>query len=378
MSYRILHLGKFYPPQNGGMETHLRDLATRQARIFEVKVIVANNTATHAVADIEGVHIERLPKVATIASMPVCPHLLKAIRNSPADLVHIHMPNPGAALAFLLSGHTGKLVLTHHADTIGRRLLRRLSDPFVNQLMSKSERIIVTSARYLSSSEELRPFHDKCEIIPLGIDLKSLQCVDQARSRELRQKFGDRLVLAAGRLVPYKGFDTLVRAMKHVDGTLLLVGTGSQNAALSRLIASEGVADRVNLLGRVDDLSQYFAAASVFVLPSINRAEAFGLVQLEAMAAGLPVVNTDIDSGVPEVCIHGETGLTVPPRNAAALADAVTTILDRAKLRHELGQAAKARVNAKYTADLMVARTLSLYEEVLSSSTSGKIASSIH
>jgi len=128
------------------METQLRDLAVLQTRAARVNIIVASSKRRGERCVMEGVSVTRVPRIATIASMPVCPGLSAAIRRSPADLVHIHMPNPGAALAFLMSGHTGKVVLTHHADTLGRQVLRRFSDPFVNRLMQRASRIIVSSA----------------------------------------------------------------------------------------------------------------------------------------------------------------------------------------------------------------------------------------
>ena len=361
----ILHVGKFYPPHPGGMETHVRDLAIRQAVVAEVSVIVANSGRRQECSVMDGVRVTRVARIATIASMPVCPGLSAAIRRSPADLVHIHMPNPGAALAFLMSGHTGRLVITHHADTLGRRALRVLSDPFVNRLMRRADRITVSSARYLESSEELAPFRDKCSVVPLGIDTQRAASADSATIRQLHKEFGQPLILAVGRLVPYKGFDFLIRAMKHVNARLLLIGAGPQYNALVRLAASEGVEKKITMLGRVEDIGAYLAAASLFVLPSVTRAEAFGLVQLEAMAAGRPVINTNIDSGVPEVCIDGKTGITVPPRDVAALSEAICLLLDRKDLRDQLGQEGKARVNAEYTADLMSARTFSVYAEVL-------------
>ena len=297
--------------------------------------------------------------------MPVCPGLVSEIRSSPADIVHIHMPNPGGALAFLMSGHTGKLVITHHADTLGRPLLRRFSDPFVRSLMRRASRILVTSNRYLGSSLELAPFWDKCRVIPLGIDIQKAISIDDQAVLQVRQRFGENLILAIGRLVPYKGFDILIRAMKDVDAKLLLVGTGPQFEYLSKLIRSENLERRVTMLGRVDDVRPYLAAASIFVLPSVTRAEAFGIVQLEAMAAGLPVINTDIDSGVPEVCIDGKMALTVPPSDPVALSEAMRVLLSRDELRARFGEAAKARVHSEYTNDLMAERTMSLYAEVL-------------
>lgn len=360
----ILHIGKFYPPQRGGIETVVHDLAVRQARTDRVRVIVSNTSARTEVSTADAVDVTRVARLGTVASMPICPGLLPAIRRAPADIAHLHTPNPGAAAAFLLSGHAGALIVTHHADTLGRRALRRLSDPFVVRVMQRAHRVIVTSRRYLDSSEELIPFREKCRVIPLGIDLPSPAPDTEDLAADLRAHYGPRIVLAVGRLVPYKGFDVLLRAMKQIDAKLLLVGSGPLAPQLTTLAANEGVAQKVFMLEHVDNLAPYFAAASLFVLPSVTRQESFGVVQLEAMAAGLPVVNTDIDSGVPEVSRDGRTGLTVPPRDEAALARAMALLLNREDLRLRFGAAARLRVRTKFTADLMAERTMDLYEEV--------------
>ena len=365
--FSILHLGKFYPPHNGGMETHLYDLAVRQAQQASVAVIVSNNAARWVQSLEDGVTVTRVPRLGTIASMPVCPSLNLAIRRSPADLVHIHVPNPGAALALLLSGHNGKIIVTHHADTLGRRALRSLSDPFVQNIMVRAEAIIATSSRYMESSEELRRWRHKCHVIPLGIDVEKhvLAPDTPAKVREIHNAHGERIIVAVGRLVPYKGFDVLIRAMKAVDGKLLLIGSGPLEQQLINLRNSEKLQSKIEILGRVEHIVPYYRAASVFILPSLTRAEAFGLVQVEAMAFGLPVINTWIDSGVPEVSVDGITGSTVLPGDPATLARAIQALLDNDALRHRLGKAARERVLTRYTADHMAEQTMSLYREIL-------------
>ncbi len=363
----ILHVGKFYPPHPGGMENHVRDLAVRQTSWAQVNVIVASTTRQTTSEITEGVQLTRLAQLTTVASMPICPRLPMAIRKSPADLVHVHMPNPAAALAYLLSGHKGKLIVTHHADTMGRVLLRKLSDPFVNELMRRAHRIIVTSNRYLDSSLELKPFRDKCTVVPLGINLPALVHPGNSAVTQLKEQFGSRIVISVGRLVPYKGFDVLVRAMKSVEAHLLLIGTGPLQRELIDLARAQGVEKKISFLGKVNDLSPFLAATSLFVLPSVTRAEAFGLVQLEAMAAGVPVVNTFIDSGVPDVSIHGHTGFTVSPHDVNELANAMSELLDRDDLRRDYGENARMRVQTEFTADLMSSRTLAIYERVLGS-----------
>lgn len=359
----VLHLGKFYPPYSGGMETYLRDLAVRQARMASVSVIVANSVARNEDGIRDGVRVVRVASIANIASMPLCPGLTGAIRRFPADLVHLHVPNPGAAFSFLRSGHCGKLIITHHADTLGRKALRLLSDRYVRRTMERASAIVVTSKRYLDSSEELHPFREKCRVIPLGIDLPPVLGESETR---IPPELGDHpLLLAVGRMVPYKGFDVLIRAMQHVDARLALIGAGPQAGELQALINNLSLREKVRMLGRVSDLRAYFRRASIFVMPSVTRAEAFGLVQLEAMAAGLPVINTEIDSGVPEVSVHGKTGLTVPPGDIIALANAIQLLLKRRDLRDQFSSAGRERVWTEFTADRMADRTLALYQEVL-------------
>ena len=174
-------------------------------------------------------------------------------------------------------------------------------------------------------------------------------------------------MLAVGRLIYYKGFEYLVRAMNGVDGHLVVIGQGPLAGELRALADSTGVGDRVTLLGEVASVVPYYHAADVFVLPSIARSEAFGLVQLEAMAAGTPVVNTDLDSGVPYVSPDGVTGLTVPPRDADSLARAINRLLDDRQLARALGERGQMRVREHFTVDAMGRRTLETYRRVLHS-----------
>lgn len=368
MAYRVLHLGKYYPPHLGGMEVYLQQLVSHQAKVMDVAAIVTNDLRHTQVEFRDGAKITRVASLGVIASMPVTPTMTWHIHQCKVDLIHLHTPNPGAALALLMSQHSGKLIITHHADTLGRKHLRRLSDPIVRKVMKQSAAIIVTSKRYLESSEELAPFRHKCSIIPLGVDdPSSLEAADEALSQQIRSLYGDRLILAVGRLVPYKGFEYLIQSMKNVGGTLLLIGRGPSQGDMQACIKESCVQDKVHMLGHVDDLVPYYKAASMFVMPSITRAEAFGVVQMEAMAAGIPVINTDIPSGVPEVSVHGQTGFTVPPQNPEAMADAINLLLDNTVLRQQFGNAARERVRDRFSVESMVRQTMDLYETVMGS-----------
>ena len=360
----ILHIGKFYPPHPGGMETHLRSLVTYQSRQAQVEVLVSNTCRQTESETLDGARITRLATFGKIASMPITPGLLARLQGRSDDIVHLHMPNPAAAAAYLASKHPGKLIITHHGDTLGRAALRRFSDPFVRRAMERASAIIVSSQRYLDSSDELRSFQSKCHNIPLGIELTLPPLVDSSEVAAIRAQHGDRLVLAIGRLVPYKGFDYLIRALRHTDATLLLIGKGPLNGDLRALAERAGVSERTHFLGYVDDPTPYYHAARVFVLSSTTRAEAFGLVQLEAMAAGLPVINTNLLSSVPEVSLDGVTGLTVPPADEKALGRAIQQLLSDDRKRQGFGRAAMERARS-FSAGATAQKTQAVYAQAL-------------
>jgi len=233
--------------------------------------------------------------------------------------------------------------------------------------MKSASAIIVTSMTYRDTSIELAPYRDKCVVIPLGIDPRRFSRVEPEMVAKIHSSFGARIVLSVGRLVPYKGFEYLIHAMSDVNAVLLLVGDGPLKGSLQALIRETGMKEKVFLLDKIEDslLPSFYQAASTFVMPSINRAEAFGIVQLEAMASGLPVINTSIPSGASEVSIHNQTGLTVAPCDPQALSDGINMLLEDHDLRARFGLAAKTRFYKEFTAKQMATRTIDLYRRLL-------------
>jgi glycosyltransferase involved in cell wall biosynthesis len=361
---RVLHVGKFYPPHKGGMETHLRDLCERLGARVETEVVVANDGRADEEALVGGVRVARAGTLLNLGAAPVCPGMARRIRASRADIVHLQFPNPTAVLAYLASGRRGPLVVTYQSDIVRQKVLGRAFRPLLYHFLRRADRIIATTPNYVESSPVLRDFRERCRVIPLGIPAERFARADADAVRRLRERFGPRLVLGVGRLVYYKGFEHLLRAMRGVEAQLVIVGEGPLRAALERERDAAGLRGRVHLVGEVEDVRPYFQAADVFAFPSTARSEAFGLAQLEAMACGVPVVNTRLDSGVPYVSVDGETGFTVPPADAQALAAALNRLLDDAELRARFGGSARLRVRREFDADVMAERTLRLYEEV--------------
>jgi glycosyltransferase involved in cell wall biosynthesis len=363
---RVLHVGKFYPPHMGGIETHLQALCGELTKSLDLRVVVANDGGTSVEEQLDGVNVSRVPTWTTLASTPVCPSLVGEIRRSAADILHIHLPNPMAVMAYLASGYSGPLVVTYHSDTVRQKVLGALFAPFLHAALRRSAAIIASSPDYLRSSPVLARYTDRCHVIPFGIALDRFEQSDPIAVEKLKRQYGSRLVMSVGRLVYYKGFEYLIRAMAQVDGKLLIVGSGPLRQKLEELARSLNVGGKVVFLGRIPDqeLIACYHAADVFALASSARSEAFGLVQVEAMAAGLPVVNTQLDSGVPFVSVNGETGLTVPPCDPAALAGALNRLLNNPELRRSLGDAARQRAGREFSLDVMTSRTLALYQTV--------------
>ena len=361
---KVLHVGKFYPPHHGGMESHVELLCRLTRAEVDVEMIVSNDGPETVRETVDGIPVTRIGTQLKLASASFGPGMAKAIRAADADVVHFHHPNPPAVLSFMGARPRGRLVVTYHSDIVRQRVLGPLFSPLLHRFLARADAIVASSPDYAASSPVLRRHAARVRVIPFGTHVQALETVDAAEVAAVRARYGPRIVFAAGRLVYYKGFEYLVRAMRRVDAHLLIAGDGPLLGELRRVAAEAGVEAKVTLLGRVPDLRPLYHAADVFALPSVARSEAFGIVQLEAMACGVPVVNTALDTGVPFVSPHGVTGLTVPPADVDALADALGRLLGDAALRERMGRAGRQRVAGELSADHMARRTLALYREV--------------
>jgi glycosyltransferase involved in cell wall biosynthesis len=334
---------------------------------MDVKVLVANDKPGDEDAIVDGVSVSRLGIQFSIAGAPVCPTMAWKIRRTQADLVHVHLPNPAGILAVMASGYRGRIVATWHSDVVRQRRLARLFAPIQRRFLRNCKAIIATSPNYVESSTDLAAFEARCRVIPYGISISDFCHPDFEAVEAIHRKYAGPLVLAVGRLVYYKGLEYLISAMAGINATLLVVGDGPLRLSLERQANDLGVSDRIKFLGEMQpsEIVPYYQACDVFALPSVARSEAFGIVQLEAMACGKPVVNTKLASGVPFASLDGVTGITVDPGNAPMLEHAINRLLQDVDLRARLGRAALDRVQQEFTVEKMVSRTRDLYEELL-------------
>lgn len=367
---RVVQLGKYYFPYMGGIESHLYTLANELRDRVDLDVIVSNTRLSTSRDVVRGVSVTRCGSAATVASTSLSPSMAFELSQRDYDVLHVHLPHPMGVASYLASRKPPRhrLIVSYHSDVVRQQRLLALYAPLVERLLSRADVVIATSPNYLESSPVLSRFREKCQVIPYGIDLSLFRATPsiEQRASEIRKRFpAKRLLIGVGRLIYYKGFEYAVRALAHVpDAHLLLVGGGPLRQSLEQLASELGVSDRVHLIGEVhnDEIAPYYYASDVYLLPSIARSEAFGIVQIEAMASGLPVINTSLDSGVPFVSRHEESGFTVPPADPAALGSSIRRLLDDDALRRRLGEAGRQRAERDFAKEVLAARLLALYE----------------
>jgi rhamnosyl/mannosyltransferase len=365
----VVHAAKFYPPVRGGMETVIGDLCDGTAHDWDVRVVAANDARRTVREQIRGVDVTRAATYGTAASVPLCPSYPLHVWRQRSDCVVLHEPNPVAGASLFLRTRATRLVVWHHSDLVRPWWAPHTYGHVQRALYRRAACVIVSSPNLARHSALVRQAR-KVVVIPFGVPVDRFRCPtagQRALAERLKASMPGPRILFVGRFVYYKGAEVLIDAVAQSRGTLLLVGDGPLEAALRQRAADRGVGDRVRFLGRVtdEDLPAYYHAADVLVLPSIAKTEAFGVVQVEAMAAGLPVVSTNLDSGVPWVNQDGVSGLIVRPADAGVLSAALNRLDADPDLRRRLAEGAAARARATFALDRMVATFKSVIEQAV-------------
>jgi rhamnosyl/mannosyltransferase len=372
-SLRVCHLGKYYPPSSGGIETHLQTLAEAQARRgLDVEVLCINHQSGPTVREsYGGIPVTRFRPLLAIKKLELSPALIVALRRVRADILHLQVPNPTRVLALALARPRLPIVVTYQSDVVRQRILSILFRPIERFVYRGVRQVLPTSLPYAEASRFLRGYQDRIKVVPMGLDLHPYlnpTLEDRRVTTELKAKYGEPIWLACGRLIYYKGLHNAISALSQVVGTLLIVGDGPERPALQAAAKKCGVEQRVVFVGDLQcrHIVPYYHAATAFWFPSNFKSEAFGLVQVEAMASSCPVINTNIaGSGVPWVSRHDETGLTVPVDDAAALAGAARRLLEEPGLRQSLAEAGRHRAQRDFDHVVMAMRTIEIYEQII-------------
>ncbi|HEY2155830.1 MAG TPA: glycosyltransferase [Isosphaeraceae bacterium] len=373
-SLRVCHLGKYYPPAPGGIETNVRILARAQAALgLDVTVYCVNHAGRRTVVEKDGrVEVVRFGRAAKVDKFDICPGLSSALRRVEADVLHMHVPNPTMILALLAARPPQPVAVTYQSDVIRQRVRGLLFRPLERLAYRRVGSVLQTSPVYADGSRFLRRYRDRLDVLANGIELGPYidpSAAHRASAARIRASHRGPVWLCAGRLVYYKGLHNAIRALQHVEGTLIVVGGGPLREPLEKEARHRDVADRVVFTGNLPhylDIVPYYLAADAFWFPSNARSEGFGIVQVEAMACGLPVINAAIPhSGVAWVSPHEETGLTVPVDEPIALANAANRLMGEPGLRQRLGAAGRERAIREFGHDVMAARSLEAYRSLL-------------
>ena len=357
---KVLQVNKYFDVV-GGIEDVVRQLSGISDSSIEMTTLACASSKESISEQATKGRVIMCPILFTAFRTPVSFTFFSAFRRElrQSDVVHLHMPFPVGEVACvifsrLLSGK--RLVVTYHADIVKQRFLLPFYAPLVKAVLRRADAIVVTSPAIIEHSEFLKPVATKCVVIS--------PAPSQPVSEYERSYSDFTYLLFVGRLVYYKGLTYLLEALEGLDIPLKISGGGPDKQALLTLAAEKNLTS-VEFLGYVDDatLDALYRGASAFVFPSVAESEAFGLVQVSAMMHGLPVINTDLPTGVPWVARNEKEALTVPPKDSVALKNALQRLVADAVLRERLGKSGKERAKQEFTLDQMLSKYADEYTQ---------------
>ena len=365
---KVLQLGKFYPPDIGGIESVMQDICdgiNARGLICDVLCSSSSYNFSYEILDSRA-RIYRTKSFGKLASTSITPQMIFTLQKliKAYDIIHLHLPDPMANLALFLSDIREKIIILHwHSDIIKQKYLLKLYSPLQSWLLQRAHSIIATSPKYALESAFLHPYRDKCVSIPIGIDdiapspLESTLPQHPAQSKRGEKK----IIFALGRLAQNKGFTYLIQSAQYLpdEYEIHIGGDGALHSKLEALINEHKLSHKVKLLGRItrDKLARHYQQCHIFVLPSIQ--ESYGVVLLEAMSFGKPIISTKLSpSGSDYVNAHNVSGLVVPPRDPAAIAQAISEI---ERDYERFSRDARARFLQLFTSEKMLDSIYELY-----------------
>ncbi len=369
---KVLQVNKLYYPEIGGIEKTLLQLSEGLSKQNDIEVLVCQKKGRGIVEWVNGVKVYRAGSFGVVSSVPISISFLWRFRKmvKSKDIVHLHLPFPLGDLACLLSGYKGKVIVYWHSDVVKQKGWMLLYRPIMTLFLKRTDIILVGALGVARGSKYLQPYLKKCREAPFAVEDSILGAGEQYLLNYGYERHQTKLnFLFVGRLVYYKGCSVLIEAFSKMSGNseLTIVGSGDLKSELKEQCKKLKIENRIHFMGNASEekLRKVFECADVFVLPSIERSEAFALVQLEAMAYGIPVINTNLPSGVPEVSIHRQTGLTVEPNSPIQLKEAMEWMERYPEERIKMGKAARKRVVENYTQERMICNLQQIYNELM-------------
>jgi len=367
---RVLHFYKtYYPDTVGGIEQVIRQMCVGTGRLGVTNTVLSLSREKNLrPIAFEGHTVHRVPLDFEIASNACSVASLGALARlaREADVVHYHFPWPFMDLAHFVARVRKPTVVTYHSDIVRQKSLLRLYQPLKHRFLRSVDAIVASSPNYLASSPVLAQYPAKTRVIPFGLDQASYPQPDPAKLAYWRERVGPKFFLFVGVLRYYKGLHVLLEAVAGTEYPVVIVGAGPEEAALKAQAARLGLKN-VLFTGAIDedDKVALLTLAYAMSFPSHLRSEAFGVSLLEGAMVGKPMISCEIGTGTTYINIDGETGLVVPPGDAAALRAAMGQLWNDPGLARAMGRRAAQRFEEVFTSEQMAAGYTALYREVL-------------
>jgi glycosyltransferase involved in cell wall biosynthesis len=363
---KVIHIGKFYPPVPGGIERVVQSLCNVTKGRLESRVLAFNTRPQTVEEVVDGIQVTRVGTWGSAGSVSVAPAFLAHLGRAKADVMILHEPNPWALLSFAAVRPRVPLAIWYHSDVVRPQLQYDLFyAPLARPAYRDARRFLVSSPALAEHAAALRPFRDRVTVIPFGIDVDRWRPTETIlrRAADIFRDAGRPLVLFAGRHVPYKGLPVLIEAAAQLEVTVVVLGDGPMREEWEVFAAKQRGPGRFVFRGEVSDeeMRAYLVASRMLVLPSVTRAEAFGFVQLEAMACGTPVISTSVPTGVPWV---NESGVIVPPGEVDALRDAIARLAGDPARAARIGAAGEIRARSEFSSNRMADRLVAVCGEI--------------
>jgi glycosyltransferase involved in cell wall biosynthesis len=366
---KILQVGKLYYPWVGGVEKIVQQITEglNNKDGFEIEVLCCQPKGEGEIEKVNGVKIFRASSFGIFWGLPLSFNFFRLFKklSKKADIIDFHHPFPLGDISLFLFKPKAKIILHYHSDIVRQKVFNFLVEPFINHALKNAEKIIVSNPNLIKSSPYLQKFQGKCKVIPFGVDLPKFEKFNEREVENLKKKYND-FVLFVGRLNYYKGLEYLIEAIKEIKNNLVIIGEGPLGEQLKNKVQELGIKDKVFFLPLMEEkeLVNFYRASTVFVLPSIFKSEAFGIVLIEAMACEKPVISTDLGTGTSFVNQDGITGFVVPPGNAKALSRAIKKILENKKIAKEFGQNGRKRAESEFSLKKMLERVSAVYKDL--------------
>jgi rhamnosyl/mannosyltransferase len=363
---KVLQINKLYCPWVGGVEKIVQQISEglNSKNDIEIEVLCCNPKGKFKEEIINGVKVHRASSLGIVLGMPISFDFFKLFKNIflKFDIIDIHHPFPIASLAYFIFNPKVKTVVHYHSDIVRQKVLLR---PAISHTLKRADKIIVSSPNIIESSPYLEGVKQKCEIIPFGVDPNNFRSGSEEKIKKIKEKYG-KFILFVGRLNYYKGVEYLIDAMKDIESKLVIIGSGSLEKELKNKVKKLKISEKIFFLSALknEDLVNFYRASDLLVLPSIFRSEAFGIVLIEAMAYGKPVISTDLGTGTSFINKDGITGFVVPPKDSKSLSSAIKKIITDDKKAKELGKNAFNRVKEEFSLEKMLKKTVSVYQNI--------------